>query len=69
MITVLIITVVSLAVDVWMIFVGYLYTRRNGISTVRYIVAVIIAIVGIIIVSLAIGGATVGSQLQRSFAQ
>lgn len=69
MITVLIITVVSLAVDVWMIFVGYLYTRRNGISTARYIVAVIIAIAGIILVSLAIGGATVGSQLQRSFAQ
>lgn len=67
MIVLLIVGVATLAVDVWMIVVGFLYARRNGISAMRYAGVVVIAIVGISIVSFVIGSAVVGSQLQNSF--
>jgi hypothetical protein len=66
-ITLLVFTVVSFAVDGWMIFVGFVYARRNGISTSSYVGVVIIAIVGIILVQLAVRGAILGSQIQKSF--
>lgn len=65
----LVVGIASLAVTAWMIFVGFLYARRNGVSTPRYIGVVIIAIVGITLVKLAIGSAVVGSELQKSFTQ
>lgn len=68
-ITLLVFTVVSLAINVWMIFVGFVYARRNGISTSSYVGVVIIAIVGIVLVQLAIRGAILGSQIQKSFTQ
>ncbi|MFM8771164.1 MAG: hypothetical protein ACKOE4_03975 [Candidatus Kapaibacterium sp.] len=61
--------VAGFAVTGWMIFVGLLYARRNGISTPSYVVVVIIAIIGIILVQMVIQGAVLGSQMQKSFTQ
>ncbi len=61
--------VAGFAVTGWMIFVGLLYARRNRISTPSYVVVVIIAVIGIVLVKMAVEGAVFGSQLQKSFAQ
>ncbi|MBU3742518.1 MAG: hypothetical protein FGM24_09585 [Candidatus Kapabacteria bacterium] len=69
MIVTLIVAMISLAIDVWMVFVGYLYAHRHGVSTLQYVLVVILAIVGIAVVTFAIESAVFGGQLQSSFTQ
>ncbi len=65
----LVVGIASFAVTAWMIFVGFVYARRNGVSASGYGIVVIIAIIGVFLVRLVIGSAMVGSELQKSFVQ
>ena len=69
LITTSVVAIATFAVDIWIVAVGFLYARRNSVSTLRYAVAVALSLLFAGILRLAIGAAQLGSVMQGALTQ